>query len=301
MRNGLTQKDLDSLKIPYTQSQLLLLRSQRLVQRQQRVYKTSVPILDEEQTIKLRKQSRFVAKQIFQGIEKNCNELVIYLSKNNRSKNAFSILFSYVLDGLIWNKLEKEKLIEERDGTNIWSGSYWFLTPKRPFECGTNSMSAGRNHKLSINWTNQSQDLLNNLFNANCDEFLYELEKKNTITAAKLIEEFKPFGFFDKNNHLTIPVINENSSDTLFSLSNHIVDKILSAFIKTTNTEELKTIYHFKDNNESIVIFYHEVMWDILNLLLENQTIQIPIIFDSPEKADVADIADVCFLVTNKE
>jgi hypothetical protein len=133
MRNGLIQKDLDSLKIPYTQSQLLLLRSQRLLQQRQGVYKTSILILDKEQTIQLRKQSHLAAERIFPSIEKDCNELVTYLSKNNRSKNAFSILFSYVLDGLIWDKLESEKLIEEREEKNIWSGSYWFLTPKRHF------------------------------------------------------------------------------------------------------------------------------------------------------------------------
>ncbi|MDR1983729.1 MAG: hypothetical protein LBQ28_02750, partial [Prevotellaceae bacterium] len=59
--------------------------------------------------------------------------------------------------------------------------------------------------------------------------------------------------------------------------------------------------YHFKDNSETIIIFYHEVMWDILNLLLKNQTVQIPAIFNAPEKATIADIADVCFIVINKD
>jgi hypothetical protein len=42
-------------------------------------------------------------------------------------------------------------------------------------------------------------------------------------------------------------------------------------------------------------------MWDILNLLLKNQTVQIPAIFNAPEKATIADIADVCFIVINKD
>jgi hypothetical protein len=157
------------------------------------------------------------------------------------------------------------------------------------------------NCTLGINWIKQSQNLLSSLYNANYDEFLNEFEKENKITTAKLIEEFKPFGFFDKNNNLTIPVINENSNDTLYLLSNNIVDKILSIFIETTDTDTLRATYHFKDNNETIIIFYHEVMWDILNLLLKNQTIQIPVIFDEPEKATIADIADVCFIVINKD
>lgn len=159
MKNGLTLKELDSLRIPYSQSQLLLLRSQRLLERTQKVYKTIIPVLDKEQTVALRDQSLTVAHGIYPEIEKECGDLVAYLSKQGRSGNAFSILFSFVLDGLIWNELEQLGFVEERNANGIWSGSYWFMTPKRSFGCGTNSIEES-NCRLNINWSQQSPQFM---------------------------------------------------------------------------------------------------------------------------------------------
>ena len=136
MKNGLTLKQLDSLNIPYTKSQLLLLETQRLLSETRGVYKTAVPILDSVLTIRLRKHSQFVASEIYPEIEKECGDLVAHLSEQNRLRNAYSILFSYVLDGLIWKRFEKEGIVKEWNESEIWSGNYWFLTPKRLVDCG---------------------------------------------------------------------------------------------------------------------------------------------------------------------
>ncbi len=115
LKNGLTRKQLDSLKIPYVRSQLLLLESYHLINKTDGIYKTTIPILDSEQTARLRKQSQFTANKICPEIEKECRNLVTYLANQNRLNNAYSILFSYVLDGLIWAQFEKEGIVKRWD------------------------------------------------------------------------------------------------------------------------------------------------------------------------------------------
>ncbi len=298
MKNGVTLKQLDSLKIPYTKSQLLLLISQRLLKKDDGMYKTIIPILDIKQTSLLRKQSQFVANEIYPEIEQECRELVAFLSKQNRSNNAYSILFSYVLDGLIWRQFEKEGIIKESDNSETWSGNYWFLTPKRPVDCGgTNSLSS-KDIEFNWNWSSTEQ-VTGGLWDKNI-EALFPLAQENSIPDKEIINEFTDYGFFDKYLRLTIPVINEKGNNDLYSLSLKITDSLLLTFKAKTDVEQLKTSYGFNNNSETVVIFYHEVMFDLMDLLIEKQIIQLPVAFKSPDKATLKDAADLCFMVILK-
>lgn len=298
LKNGLTRKQLDSLKIPYVRSQLLLLESYHLINKTDGIYKTTIPILDAEQTSRLRKQSQFTASKIYSEIEKECRDLVAYLANQNRLNNAYSILFSYVLDGLIWAQFEKEGIVEEWDTTGIWSGNYWFLTPKRVVDCGGTNYSTKENFAFKWNWS-YSEKVTEGLWNKNI-EALFPFAQGNTIPNKEIINEFADYGFFDKDLRLTIPVINEKENNDLHSLSLKIIDRLLLTFKAKTDVEQLKTSYQFSNSSETVVVFYHEVMFDLMDLLIEKQIIQLPTAFKSPDKATLKDAADLCFIVISK-
>jgi len=295
LRNGLSLVQLDSLNISYTQSQLLLLRSQRLVRRSQNIYTTAIPIFDKEQTINMRTHSQVIANNLYSEIEQECRDLVAHLSLQNKSSNAFSILFSYVLDGLMWERFEKEGIVTERDRTGIWSGYYWFLTPKRASQWGTNSLSIGE-FEFSVNWS-VVEDITDGLFDNDFEALFKSITKDGFISDQKVFDEFSVFGFFDQNSALTIPIINEKERNELCTLSDRIIDKLLPAFMTKENIETFKILHQFGDMSEAVVIIYHEVMWDLMDLLLKNNVIQSPTIFLSPENAKSTDAADLCFIV----
>ncbi len=298
LKNGLTRKQLDSLKIPYNRSQLLLLESYHLINKIDGIYKTAIPILDVEQTSRLRKQSQFTASKIYPEIEKECRDLVAYLATQNRLNNAYSILFSYALDGLIWPQFEKEGIVEEWDTTGIWSGNYWFLTPKRDVDCGGTNSLTKENFSFKWNWS-YSEKVTDGLWNKNI-ETLFPLAQGNSIPDKEIINEFADYGFFDKDLRLTIPVINEKENNDLYLLSIKIIDRLLLTFKANTEVEQLKTSYGFNNSSETVVIFYHEVMFDLMDLLIEKQVIQLPTAFKSPDKATLKDAADLCFIVISK-
>jgi hypothetical protein len=298
LKNGRTRKQLDSLKIPCLKSQLLLLVSQHLLRKTDGIYKTVIPILDSGQTAQLRKQSQFVARGIYPEIEKGCRNLVAHLSEQNRSRNAYSIMFSYVLDGLIWDRFKKEGIVKEWDTAGIWSGNYWFLTPKRPVDCGGTNIVSNKKFAFKWNWS-YAEKVTDGFWNKNL-EMLFPLTQGNTIPDKEIIDRFSALGFFDKDLHLTIPVIDEKENNTLYLLSVNIIDKLLPAFMAKTDIETLKTSYKFSDNSETVVIFYHEVMFDLMDLLLEQQVIQMPTAFKYSEKATLKDAADLCFIVISK-
>ena len=79
-----------------------------------------------------------------------------------------------------------------------------------------------------------------------------------------------------------------------------IIDRLLLTFKAKTDVEQLKTSYGFNNSSETVVIFYHEIMFDLMDLLLENQVIQLPTAFKSSDKATFKDAADLCFIVISK-
>ena len=298
LKNGLTRKQLDSLKIPYIRSQLLLLESYRLINKTNGIYKTAIPILDNEQTARLRKQSLFIANQIYPEIEKECRDLVTLLANQNRLNNAYSILFSYVLDGLIWTQFEKERIVEKWDTSGIWSGNYWFLTPKRVVDCGGTNYFTKENFVFKWNWS-YSEKVTDGLWDKNV-EALFSLTQGNSIPNKELFNEFADYGFFDKELRLTIPVINEKESNDLYSISTKIIDKLTLSFKAEADVEQIKISYGFNNSSETVVVFYHEVMLDLMDLLIKKQVIQLPRAFKNPDKATLKDAADLCFIVISK-
>ena len=65
-------------------------------------WQTILPIFDVEQTAALRQLSRLIATNVMDKSEADYRQFVTELSKSNFADNAFSIAFSYVLDGLTW-------------------------------------------------------------------------------------------------------------------------------------------------------------------------------------------------------
>ena len=84
------------------------------------------------------------------------------------------------------------------------------------------------------------------------------------------------------------------------TISKNITNRLFSAFIARADVKQLKTAYNFNDNSETVVVFYHEVMFDLMDLLTKKQVIQLPTAFQNPDKATLTDAADLCFIVISE-
>jgi hypothetical protein len=303
LRGGHTLKTLDSLGIPYTQSQKLLLLAYNLLEQNGKNYAPAFPILDSLQTAELRQYSLKAATAIYDSIKASSKELNAYLVNNKMGGNAYSILFSYVFDGLVWKKFEDAKLTSKREYSDTWNGVFWALRPERKNEAGTNSFING-NISISTNWNEETfTDKLLGAFYADkkiIDAFLKEYGKRRKIADSAIINYLKPFGFFDDNNNIAIPVIDETVNNELCVLSDNIAEKIAGLFAEKADLPEIQAKYNLKDANETAVILYHEVMWDFLDLLVKNKIIRKPPIFENPATATKADIATLNFLLIRK-
>jgi hypothetical protein len=104
---------------------------------------------------------------------------------------------------------------------------------------------------------------------------------------------------FDNEGNFTVPFIIENESNAIYKLSGEISGKVKSFLTTNIDTAYLNKEFSFKSNGQAIIITYHEMLWDILEILESSGLIEKPFVFIDPEKSLPADISDL-IIITKK-
>jgi len=304
LRDGMNKEDLDKIGIPYTLSQLKLLQLFNLLEKNDDgQFYTSIPILDSAQTQNLRDQSRELATKIYPHLEHDITKFVRHLNSTYESDNAFSILFSYVLDGKIWNEFERKKLIdstESDDCISTWTGHSWMVFNPRTGKCGTNSSSKGN---TTIYITNGVPWRFMKPLYENYElmkQMISDINNEGKIIDHRIIEAFGMYDLFDQNGNVKVPVIEESRENKLYTLSGEISHELATRVIDNISLDDLMDRYNFRDRETALIVFYHEFMWDFFGLLKKKGVVKKPKIFSSPESADMTDMTDLIFFVSNR-
>jgi hypothetical protein len=302
LRQSKNMTQLDSLGVKYTLSQLKLLQEFDLIQKDKDdFYKTSIVLLDSIRSKSLRNYSKQLSFDLTGEIKPKVLELKSHLQKTKREKNIYSILFSYIIDGMIWDYMEKEGLIDKREISlqrPFWDGEFWMLYPKRDFSCGTNSLS-DKGYSIKVNWSEVAiPQMIPFITRFDLQvKILDDFINKGKLEDKEAIAVFGKYNFFDSDGNFTVPIIVENEQDKIYSISQEISSNIISFIKSRIDLEILKNTYDFKDSSQAIVILYHEMIWDIMSALEKESIIEKPIAFKNPEQTKPHDIGDLIILV----
>lgn len=283
-----TAAKLDSLGIAYNKSQLRLLEVGGLLSFDNGKYSTSMPIFGKKETDAIRKQSKEFADSIFPAIEPEIVKLISCFEKLGYSHCTYSLVFSYLLDGYIWGNGRLASLRDcEEHGT--WSGAYWAMYYSRKHEnVGTNCYVP-----LSMNWTDSlkywpsSKKLMS---------FANEVikTKGNRIVNRDVIDAVAGWGLVDENGNILIPVLHRNNNDDVDILCKSIADKLSVAVKNYCKT--WYSAYNLSSERLGHIIFYHEVMPDLLEILETKGLVSMPPILKG-EKVGKQHFGDICFIV----
>jgi len=300
-REGLHEDDLKGRGVSFSQSQLALLETYRLVARSSDTLRTLIPLLDSVQTSELRQRSAQIAEMVCESTEGPVRALKEHLEQIKRERNAYSIIFSYVVDGLVWRRLEELGVVRKREiggETPLWAGEVWGLYRPRDFNCGTNRIS-DQGISMNVNWSQATIPKMmpfvadfKNLIQMFNDYIAFGRVKD---PAAK--EVFAPFDLFDRNGLLTIPVIREYQSDSLYNRCIVLSEQIVQLVLKSLDTQSMRKRFDFKDESQTAVVVYHEIMWDLMDAYEMKGCLKKPVAFSIPDQAESSDIADLVFIV----
>lgn len=299
-KNGITREEL-AKKETFSESQIALLKTFRLLYEQNDTLTTVFPILESEDIRQLREQTLTIAPAIALHVMPEIIAFLEELRKIGREENAYSILFSYVFDGLVWKEFEKCSLVDYREITAanpLWSGEIWALYPPRSFAPGTNSISE-EGISLKVNW---SYEAIPHMLPFVTDfptliQMFNDYKERGAVVHDRVMEVFGPYNLFDEKGSFTIPIIEERDTNSLYNSARKIAERIVESTSELINLSVLKNELGFRDEKQTLVVIYHELLWDIMDHLEAKEVIHKPVVFAEPNLAKPSDIAALVFIV----
>ena len=285
LRQPHTIEELNNMDIECNQSQLMLLEMGGLIKQEGKKWQTQIPILDKDQTNHLRKYSKEVANKIYVTTKKDFKQLMDEINAMGFEDNTASLIFSYLLDGRMWMKLV---LFEDINNHLTWSGCYWVLYDARKgASLGTNAYGK---RNMIVTYGVSSEIVPSHKAMKEC---AHEIEKYGKINNQELVQQLLPYGVVDKDGNLTVPIIKKDNNP-LKEIVSVLTDKI-SAGLKES-VAPIRSLYGIDSDNLTTVILYHEVMWDIIDLLIEKENLKIPEILED-ENAEKSLLKHVAFYI----
>jgi hypothetical protein len=301
-RSGRTREQLQAMEVPTTDSQLLLLEVYGLLSKNQGVMRTAIPILDPEQTLRIRQYASDAAAEMIAQVRSDVVEFTGLLAAVERERNAYSILFAYVFDDMVWGEFRSAGLVRPRTidvDHPLWAGEVYAFYPRRSFSCGTNTYSSGH-LALHLNWSQVANPLLGPFYDAlrALDDAAFEDFVENGYTEdTAVIEAFMPFGMFEETGRLTIPVIEETADNALYAVSRRMSNTMAEQTLALLSFEDLQQEFGFRDIQQTMVIVFHELIWDLMDAVEAEGLVRKPVAFANPEAATSENVADLLFAV----
>lgn len=297
LKNKRTLHELEKFGVKNSASQMKLLQISGLIEKKDTLYQTIIPIFSDKYTKQLRKKTKKIAENIIPLFQKDYENFLSILNSKGLQRNSYSLFFAFVLDGLVWDIMENNGEIFETNITKekpFWNGIFWILEPKRDFSCGTNSLTSD-NFSINVNWSDNSQISISSY--SMLREFLNDYKENEKITQIEAFEVFRENNFFSKDGKIQIPVITKNSSDLVYLESKKIADIVAEYLCTKVDYASILFDYPNLTKGQKIIILYHEIMWDILDIMEDNKLLKKPIAFGEPMKAKDKDLKDLVFIV----
>ncbi len=299
-----TRDELRKNGIHFTESQLMLLKAMGFLDigkdSEPEKLTTTLPILGLSEKQALIQKVRNLAGQIAPELRYDIEKLKEVLAKKGYEDTLFSILFSAVVDGIVWFPFRAQGFVKEfalDQDRPLFDGVYWAYYPKRDFRCGTN-IALGDDVFMMLNWSDGPMEKIQEVFNwDNLYALRDELLKHGKVADVELRSKLIPYGVVNDNGEFTVPIIEMKPDDQIFLVCQSLAEKIVGFIFQKLDLEKLQEEFGFSDRERAFVVAYHEWMWELMEYLDEQGLARKPLAFSHPEEAGPKDIGKLFFIV----
>lgn len=298
-RHGASRESLGRDGIVFTESQIELLRDWRLLSEHDGELKTLMPVLGPDEMNRLRSLLSSHAKQVGKSLAPDFENLVAMLTRSGYSGNAYSILFSYVLDDMVWDEFDRLHVLPSLEITAdkpFWSGVVWAVYPRRD-SLGTNSRSYG-GWDLFVTWTRSVQPLLTPLNDSTLTQtLLKDLESHGSESDPTIRSQLAALGILTSEGKPAVPIIHERPSDAIYVDSLALSRKLSQEVLRAMQAEDIPSVIGAGDRGVALIIAYHEFMWELLAYLEESGIVHVPAVLGGQGQVDPLRTRELVFLV----
>lgn len=297
-RAGVTRDQLKAEGIPFTESQIQLLKEWRLLAESEGELRVAIPVLGPGKMARLRARVHGPAVELGKSLGPDFQRLVAALDRQGNASSSYAIVFSYMLDNQVWVRFQERQLLSPAPITAdkpFWSGSFWALYPRRSAP-GTNSFDH-QGWRAAVLWTPPVLSLVDPFGEPSVMKAaLTELAAQGRVTDPAARRELQAVGFLDGDGRPAVPVIRQQVSDPVHAASLALSTKISDAVVRMLQSSDFSELTGSSDKGEALEITYHEFMWELLAYLDQAGVVRPPAILSAPHP-DPRQVHDLAFIV----
>jgi hypothetical protein len=273
-RSGVTREGLQRAGIRASESQLRLLEDWSLLLDSGGVLRTAFPVLPPGQTSRLRAALREAARTSVPRIRPSLDTLTGLIASQADSAAAWATIFSYVLDGLVWDSLSGGTDLVATDITvakPYWNGGFWAIAPKRINAPGTNSGRVDDSTSILMAWTPGTLARFQPLQRTEGRVALLRALRGNP---ASLSPDIASLGLLRADGSPAVVVV--RSHDPLAVTAHALAGVVARDFTTWMRTTNLPRQIGVQDAGLATLVGYHEYMWELLDALVDNGILAVP-------------------------
>lgn len=261
-RNGVTREQLQASGIAFTESQLVMLKDWGLLTEKAKRLTTNFPVLEPSRMDALRAKLNPIAEQLVPKVQPDVLAIKAELKRRHQEQWLYAALFSYVLDGKLWNSLESTGNLPNTDISiehPFWSGTFWAVYPKQDDMPGTNSRRVG-DAAADFLWSPATVSESNKLQSSDA-----------VMSWLKALSDHSPAAALPFSGTAPL-VIREYANDPIFTAGVHMANQIGPVLGSADFSAELPQA----DASQRLLIATHEFIWILLADLVRTHRIGIP-------------------------
>jgi hypothetical protein len=261
--------------------------------------RTTFPVLGDKATVAIRGAMKETALAIVPQIRDDVTSLSKQLQPMQVS-SAYTILFTYVLDQLVWDVLERKRAVRELVLTPdhpFWDGVLWAFKP-RPLSLGTNSI-ANQGTTLKMMWAPEARSAMGPLVSdrKNFRAMFMQLSTQNRVVDPQLKAIFGSYGILDPDGLFKPPVIVEDAGNALYTISHSLAERVGAEVLQRMDRVRVKRAASLRSEEQALVIGYHELMWELLDALEKEGLVRRPRLLSDPKNAEHHEVADLLVMI----
>jgi hypothetical protein len=288
--------------VAFSESQIQLLKIMGLLSEHDGLLTTTFPILQPTDTSRLRAATAEASAAMLDQVEPFVTSLKSALDSDFNSEHAFAIVFSYVLDGLVWQQLnpmvQSPGPPSAESSNPFWSGQLWAISPKRNDTVGTTT-DYKDGYMLYVVWSPQAKGVLAPIYESGVDAHLLlsQIAANGRVTDAVTRAAYSAVGILNPNGKPLVPIISRQPDNPLQQACQHLADAVVSGTTAHLDFQRLADGFDLGDPHTAMIVSYHELMWDLLALLQQRGILTRPAVLTSPPADDSKSCADIAFIV----
>jgi hypothetical protein len=294
-RNGITHEQLTRAGVPATSTAIQLLRDWGLLTQRGDTLRTAFPVLGGDRMTALRRDLRVAANAMLPRLRPSVDTITAALAARGTPESAYAVLFSYVLDHLVWDEFGDAADVPAQIDVEhpFWNGAFWAVSPKRMNAPGTNSYRADSTSIL-VTWTDSTLELLRPLQSRASVTSLARALR--STTARDIPESLRPYALFRRDGSPAFAVVRTGEDDALTRASRSLATQVADGVRVWLRGVDIGERLDARDPQLALLVTYHEFMWELLGALEASGAVTKPAILRASPRAEL--VAPLITLLT---